>query len=610
MGKSSKRKLDAATRRRLSIERLETRIVLSATNLLADAIDVTAEVEDRFDMGDRPAFITLLFESLDTNALGTSANRFENQPEFAAEFEYLQTGSVDRTAFRPESIEVPTDFASLSSLPYGAGAGGDHSHWPGQLIRDPSPIGELLQTPDALLVSIVDSNDAHLEFGTLDRLAPFTVFSDTADSSARATDSPDRSELFERRSKIDAEERSEQTMPDGTNERERRFVDRLGEGGLVDIGFDRPELSVANRDRIFETLGGQVREGLRDSVPNERPEQSLSHATNIGDELSSRTDQTVAVPRAAEVSSQQVVGGLLELTSQEPIALRDLSAGQQLYAATIDQTVSLPRQTHDSKESPEFKFKTWLDAATRGHVVSFSAKWLGDESLANQVQQADDGSVELDTNLAEQPKTVRRGFTDTHPSDGTWWHEAPRHANESFWLEFSDEIESRLVTNATHQPHSEIGESDAETHVADSNTEFDGAEGGMIELIATAQPNTRQPSPQPANRSDVPREMPEKVRMDTGVGMFQVFEIATAPQGSTNESELITNDIDRPFETTSVNGPDATPPAERAAAISDVSDSELIRAASLPTLLAAASLLIDRRQQSDDDLFNARRGDR
>jgi len=216
------------------------------------------------------------------------------------------------------------------------------------------------------------------------------------------------------------------------------------------------------------------------------------------------------------------------------------------------------------------------------------------------LQHSDGILAELELDRADQPKAVRRAISSPLPGDDAWWHETSRHSGSSFWLEFSDDIELRAVTRATRPLDHEVSEADSPTQVVDADTATDGDEGGMIELIAAASHNIGQLPQQPGSHSALPREMSERVRMDTGVGMFQVFEIATSPRNGMPESELTANEFTHSDNTTEVRATDATPPAEQAAAISENSDAEPIRAASLPALLAAA-LLLNRRRRDEDE---------
>lgn len=522
MAKSSKRRQNAATRLRLSIERLESRTVLSATNLLATAIELDAGFENRFEFRDRPAFIAAALEAHD-----------------------LPT----REAFESRSLD-----------------------------------------------NIADGMDAHPEFDTFGGMRTFPTPFETAEFSTRVVDNADRSELLERRDHGDAEGQFEQLTPSIINDRSQQFSDPSSDNGFVDFGADRRELSIAAHNRVFETLSGSFRHELSNAVLDDRPQLIISRATHIRDDSSSLAQPPATVSRVADVSSKQLADGLIELPSQQSSDLYDRLAFQQPFAISKEQVVLLTRQLSNRQESSSSPMNAWLYESTTG----FAASGLADGSPTIKLQHSDGILAELELDRADQPKAVRRAISSHLPGDDAWWHETSRHSGSSFWLEFSDDIELRAVTRATRPLDHEVSEADSPTQVVDADTATDGDEGGMIELIAAASHNIGQLPQQPGSHSALPREMSERVRMDTGVGMFQVFEIATSPRNGMPESELTANEFIPSVNTTEVRATDATPPTEQAAAISENPDAEPIRAASLPALLAAA-LLLNRRRRDEDE---------
>ena len=118
----------------------------------------------------------------------------------------------------------------------------------------------------------------------------------------------------------------------------------------------------------------------------------------------------------------------------------------------------------------------------------------------------------------------------------------------------------------------------------------------MIELIAAAHTSSTRRSALPNNSKSIPHDASERVPMDTGVGLFQVFEIATAPQVADLEEELAHDSLPH-AGADSVTATEATPPSEQSAAVVDGAEAEPIRAASLPALLAVAAGLFNRRSR-------------
>ena len=89
MAKSSRRESKAANRKRLSVERLESRTVLSAANLLVTAIQVAPRFEGRFELNSGPAIIASPFVARDATVRAGAGSRFEQQPRIANRLEKL-----------------------------------------------------------------------------------------------------------------------------------------------------------------------------------------------------------------------------------------------------------------------------------------------------------------------------------------------------------------------------------------------------------------------------------------------------------------------------------------------------------------------------------------
>jgi hypothetical protein len=597
MAKSSKRRLNAGSRLRLSIELLESRTVLSATNLLASAIEIAPGFDDRFDLRNRPALIAGPADAQDGSTREAAETRFEEMPQFADRRGFFQQDSADRPEGHANRAEVGNSLLSFPGTPFESTPfAGDYSFQPIALLGGTPQGGELVQSLDDIAGGI----KVRVEFDAFGGLPSFTDLLGTADYSKRLMDNTDHSELIDQRESATADGQFQQSRTSISNDRSQQFFGRSGDNGLVDVGSDNTDFSTLNRDRIFETLGGLLREGFSNAASNERTQLLLHHAAHTRDDLASLVQPPATISLGSDVSSQQLADGFIVLPSQSPSDLYERSEGQPLFAKSNAPLVSLSRQTSNRQDSSSTQIDARLNDSTTGRAAALSEMWMADSSFKSKTQSSDGMVLELELNLAGQTKAVRRTNANPLPSGDAWWHETSRHASRSFWLEFSENIELRAATDASRLLDHEVSESDASAQLVNMTTEVGGDEGGMIELIALASPDAGRSSQQHGGHSSTPRVAPEKVRMDTGIGMFQVFEIATSPQSSTHESELTANEITAPADATEVQGTDAIPPAEQAALTSDNSELEPIRAASLPALLATVLLLHRQRRPEDD----------
>lgn len=122
-------------------------------------------------------------------------------------------------------------------------------------------------------------------------------------------------------------------------------------------------------------------------------------------------------------------------------------------------------------------------------------------------------------------------------------------------------------------------------------------EGGMIELVAASSSQGHDSWRSPPSEQAQPALSPEAgdIPMDVGVGLFQAFELATAPREPVDDSDAVSSDNDLPTESTASTATDEHPPVEQSAAVSkdgsaDQSDQ---RAAAVPAVIVV-TYLIDR----------------
>ncbi|HUG67967.1 MAG TPA: hypothetical protein VMM76_09450 [Pirellulaceae bacterium] len=472
-------------KKQLSVERLEPRTVLSATNLLASALDIGPGFADRFEWRERPAFFAQEFETRNIEFRDALANRFEPRPLRVGNPEFPERIRVVRAEAIPEQVEVRS-----------------------------------------------------------------------------------------------------------TAERTELFAEQLFDIRFDNLDVDRPELDIVNRDRFFSALDGQYRDGLTADVPGERSQPLRSPATNVGDEFNSIAAPADTSPLLTNLSSAPLADGLIELPSQQLSDSKGSLVTPRRYAVNNAEKPPIVTTPWGGTEFSSRPFFTSHHLAVVGAESSFTESLLTVSAGEIRRHQSEGGLVEFEFDRMEEAMADRSSVASPLPSDDFWWHEL-RRARESFWLEFSADAESQLATDVAEHLAEETSTTAAQTQIADSDIQVDVEEGGMIELLAAAGPQTEQPCVRSNSGSSSPRPTSDKVRMDTGVGLFQVFEIATSPHDSGLEAD--------PAPGANVANKNAeTPFAEQAAAIPGDADAEPIRAASLSALLIATSLCFDRDQRHRD----------
>lgn len=510
-------------KKRLSVERLESRTVLSATNLFATTMEIAPEFEDRFVLRSQPVFFASELGTQDRRVRDVPANRFELPQQIAGDLEVPQRSRVGRTEASPIPRLGPGD------------------------TLDPDA-GLIVISNRSALVEWRASEEA---FGQLDG-SPSAMMSDLS----------------------------------------QLFAERQGDEDVGDLGLDQPEVEIANRDRIFSTVDDPFREGSLIGTSGKRPQQLLRHDTHGGDEFNALAEPSASGQPSASLPSNRLADELGDSHSQQ--------------LSNTDLTVTPWRLSVRSAEQLPVAPQSWLgtvlgsrhfDSSLRVDGIRaesyFAEPFLTEDALTNRRLQSEGGLAEFDFDRMEQIMADRRSFATPLPGNDFRWYGESRRTRDSFWLEFSADVESQLATDAAERLAEEVDAAAAQVQIADADSQVDSEEGGMIELIAAVYPKAEQPLAQSNGELSARRPASDKVRMDTGVGLFQVFEIAISPQRAGVEADPAAAD-------TVARGTVALPLAERAAANSGDSDAEPIGAASLSALLIAGSLYFDRRQRRDD----------
>src|SRR6185295_353206 len=112
---------------------------------------------------------------------------------------------------------------------------------------------------------------------------------------------------------------------------------------------------------------------------------------------------------------------------------------------------------------------------------------------------------------------------------------AERNASESAWADFDRALIENLADNkSAESPEKVVAESPSGTALVQAPTEnvepaslASANEGGMVELLAADEP----PVAAPVATADVPISNIGKteVRMDSGVAVYQAFELGSTP---------------------------------------------------------------------------------
>ncbi len=541
MAKSRRRKSNVAKQKRLIVERLESRTVLSASNLFATALELAPRLETRVELNVRPAFVASQTVAQDASVRAGLGSRLG-----------LQLPIADRFA----AVREPLAERAGDARGQG-GRGGDILNWPS------SPIG-FTEARD------ISPQSVHL-----------FLFGAT-DYSARTADDANWSAPINRRDDAEAESRFEWSQASPLRDLGQSFTGNSFDRVAFDFGIASPSFIATTQEPMSESFDHSVHNEAIRHVPSDRVQPSSLHTSNQGSTLTQPAGQFAAVSLAANDLAGQTDGGLIELPSTTPSDIVGLSVPRQFSSSAGNDAVeffSLRRLNGGELQS--IQNDPSLRTLTQSPDVSIADTLTTDNSPRSKAGQVDGGWVELNSNGLEPSIAIRRAPENSSWS-GNFWLDAPRRVRDSFWLEFSETFGSRSEGDVAQQPEIETDESGDAGQLADSAALIESVreEGGMIELIAAAHSNITWPSSPSINHMDTPREVTDKVRMDTGVGLFQVFEIATSPQGMNKEGELSANQ-GAPFaEATTVIVTDAAPPSEQAAAMADKPEQN--RSAPLP----------------------------
>lgn len=339
----------------------------------------------------------------------------------------------------------------------------------------------------------------------------------------------------------------------------------------------------------------------------------------FGSLTASSDDSPSVLSMASHESPASALGGLVAPTAQQVFGVADWDVyrepllGRLSDAASATETGLAVRQAYETAiRSGGLHSETdGLDAVM--HLVDL----LGDMRHAG-VESDDEGGV---VELSDLASAVRRSLRKDEPTPGAIWEEDAVDTRERLKLRSSlrdevfaesrlqDILEPQIAGHQVEQGRSESRQAD----LAEGSLRVRGHdEGGTIEL-AVASCSTAawsQASVPQANQRTMGTDLTRGIHagsipMDTGVGLFQAFELAVGP------GEPVAQPPAGPLDQTASRGPSATATsaaaevnvtAEQAAVGDGMVDLPVNRALLMPFVLVAASALNDpRRRRAQDD---------
>ena len=411
-----------------------------------------------------------------------------------------------------------------------------------------------------------------------------------ADPLAARTDSTGyRSELLVRRTNEEVFLHLIPPLSAAVNDRLQVLPDRFGDSGFIELGKSRPEF-VEPSNWTPESFGAPIRSDVPSRIPNRRHELLLPRpAANTGVTLDSGFHaiggQSTLLDSAAIAEPSLRAGTSIDLSSQQLQVLRDgLASLPPSQKISDEHVLSSGRKPRSGTESPP----EWISKPL--------TESLTDLSFANDPDARDNGSVDFD---ATNPSTHHSRRKSPLPEDNSWWHSESHRLRSSFWLEFSRDVESRLTDDTD-----DVEIQAAESEIADAHSQVDMQQGGMVELIAAASSKSTSSRQSPPSSTQPLHTLAAglsgvAVQIDTGVGMFQAFEIATSPQQTRGAPGLTISEDDLPIVPTAVHTSDKVSPTD--AVISEEIETADTHAASIPAVLVFAALVFQRKRKVDEN---------
>lgn len=382
---------------------------------------------------------------------------------------------------------------------------------------------------------------------------------------------------------------------------------RIVDNSFAALTLNAKAVTIANHDRLFTVIGSRPGDGFSSELSDVPFRPSLLPVTDVIDNRDSVDDGFGVNLPSKGTSSSKGEGGLVELFSDQPDSSHDAIVSYFKSATTTDGNLSSSRQLPQVSEIRSSGVDAAPDTAVRAASEYAIDRSPGEDRLRNDLRPSNGGLADVDSEKSERSPRDWLSHLDPLPDDDSWWGEESGDARDSIARNLEQDQESSMAREeVTAQRLPE--ESEAEDAIAqfpDADTDIAGEEGGLIEIVALANTDVDAPPVDLATPSDATFPKVEAVRMDTGVGLYHVFEVAVASSRNPGEPILTTGDGGSPLQASAVETRDAAPVVEDAAAASENAGTGLFHAASVSSIAAAASLVFMRKRKTEPREMNS-----
>jgi hypothetical protein len=235
------------------------------------------------------------------------------------------------------------------------------------------------------------------------------------------------------------------------------------------------------------------------------------------------------------------------------------------------------------------------------------------DSSANQSREPAEGLSEVIDRLAPGSPRIPGRSSGALPEEESWWEEATPGPGDSPWLDYAEELELRVKPGKIVSSSADTADEELEFAVEPSLVASQPDQGGMIELAVAAFSGFDRGAIPPLDIEGGAGDasgsfLTGKIEMDTGVGMFQAFELAATTEEITGLSVgWMTDDAYPQGMVAGGLGVATLSPLDEAAS-GEGTDSQTSRASAIITAIVSTSLLVGRHRRSED-LGESRRRD-
>ncbi len=372
--------------------------------------------------------------------------------------------------------------------------------------------------------------------------------------------------------------------------------------------------------RMFLASPASAREEppMRPLAGRAAPEFDASRPTAppLGSLTASSDDSLSVLSMTSQESSSSALGGLAALTAQEVFGVADWDVyrepllGRLCDAASARETGLTVRQEYGTAVR-----RGSLHSETDGRDPVLHLVDLLGEMRPAGLESGDEGGV---VELGDLGSAVRRSLRKDEATPGAIWQEDAADTREQLKLRSSlrdevfdesrlqDILEPQIAEDRVEQERSESGQADP----ANGSPKTRGRdEGGTIELAVASYSTAAGPQADERLMGTGPTHGigAGSIPMDTGVGLFQAFELAVGAGEGVTQPSATPLDPSGPPASPAAAASAARPvdaAADRAALGSGGLDLPANRALAVPFVLVVVSLLdrTSRRRIQDDPL--------